>query len=145
MKKMFHGREHDELGQMNMENWPLDLASKLFWLHGQGQFPRRGQSQSLKTVGLRETRKRKIGDSKCTQPSQGVFLWRGAEERGNSLRRSGVHSGFCGWETLLMFVCAWEWFSREGNTDDVRRREEMATAWKFPAETRRVSIPGGCK
>lgn len=64
MKKMFQERECDEPDPMKMENWPSDLAlRRLFWRHKQGQFPWRGQNQSLKMVGLRETRRR-IGNSK---------------------------------------------------------------------------------
>lgn len=34
MKNMVQEREHDELGQVKMENWPLDLTSRrLFQLH----------------------------------------------------------------------------------------------------------------
>lgn len=36
---------------------------------------------------------------------------------------SGVNRGFfffLGWEKLLMSACGWEWFSREGKTDDSR-------------------------
>ena len=44
---------------------------ELLWWHWQGQFPRRSQSQSVKTVDLREKRGR-IGDRKGTLSFQGV-------------------------------------------------------------------------
>lgn len=108
---MFQEGKRDKLGRRQMQDWPLDGASrKLFQLLRQGQFPWRGQNKSPKTVSLRET-SRRIGDSKRNTNFARSFAPKRDKERGDRLRR-GVNSGFCGMREI-MHVCVWMGMIRE--------------------------------
>lgn len=97
----------------------FSIRELLKW-HWQGQFPRRSQSQSVKTVGLREKRMR-IGDIRA-QSRQGVSLQGGTRGRSNSLRRGGVAGGFLRMGEVT-HVCVWTGMIQESRSNWQSKRD----------------------